>query len=481
VGFWGGAGEVHALLGENGAGKSTLVRILSGLTRPDVGVIRLFGAPVNFSSPAGARNAGIRTAYQEISLIPDLTVVENFALMEEPLHRIGLIHRRRRLAQVAADLERMGLTHIDPRAVVRDLDLPTRQRLEIARAMSRRPKLLLLDEPTASISAHDVEWLEGLISEARSGGMTTIFISHRMREVRSLCDTVSVLRNGRCAGTLPIAEADDDRIIEMTIGRQLSAVFPPKTRVPSANAEPLLAVSGLAADPGLVDVSFSLKPGQILGVGALQGMGQREMFMALFGAQPLRVGEIRLDGRSVRFREPADAVRAGIGLVPEDRKSEGLFLHLDGRENLSLPSIGRLRRIGLVGGRVEAAQVRRGLARVAAPDRAFHQKARQFSGGNQQKLVLARWLVAESRILLLYDPTRGVDIPTKAEIYRLITDFAASGGTVLFYSSDIVELVNLCSEVMVLYRGRIADRLRDGDVTEMAVIRAALGAGETAA
>lgn len=470
-------GEIHALLGENGAGKSTLVKVLSGLVIPDRGEVRLAGEPVALRGAKASHAAGIRTAFQEISLVPDLTVAQNFLLMEEPRGPLGLIRRKERDAHVAATLDGFGLSRIAPSALVRSLDLPTRQKLEIARAASHAPRILLLDEPTASLSAADVEWLETILDAARQRQTTVIFISHRLGEVRQFCDRLSVLRDGICAGTRDARDASDDEIIEMTIGRRIAAVYPPKPPAAPA-APPVLETRSLSVGKALKDVSLALRPGQLLGVGGLQGMGQRELFLGLFGALPAESGEIRLDGAPARLFEPADAVAEGIGLVPEERKTEGLFLGLDGRRNLTLPAVGRLSAFGLVRRRKEAAAVRRILARVTAPERAYHQNASQFSGGNQQKLVLGRWFLAESRILLLFDPTRGVDVPTKAEIYHQIASFVAGGGSVLFYSSDIAELTHLCNEVLVLYKGRIAARLEGDEVTEMAVMRAALGGSE---
>lgn len=481
-------GAVHALLGENGAGKSTLVKMLSGLAQPDSGSIAVFGTKQRISGPRAARALGIRTAFQEISLVPDLTVAQNFLLMEEPRNRLGMASRRRSEEFVAGELARFGLRGIDPRGMAADLDLPTRQKIEIARSISRDPSVLLLDEPTASLSSHDVQWLAGLIAERKAAGTTIVFISHRMQEVREFCTSVSVLRNGKCVGTAPIEEVDDEQVIEMMIGRSLSAVFPPKLTLASdVTAAPALAVRSLRVGTAVDDLSFELRHGQVLGVGGLQGMGQRELFLALFGAARVSGGEIALDGTPVTFRSPADAVSAGIGLVPEDRKSEGLFLEFDGRENLALPALDRFTKFGLIDQTKEIQAVLGAFGQVQVPARALGQTASSFSGGNQQKMVIARWLLAQSRILLLYDPTRGVDVGTKAEIYHLINDFAAGGGAVLFYSSDIAELVNLCAEVMVLYRGRISDTLKGEEIGETSIMRAALGgvnhpgAGEAAA
>jgi ribose transport system ATP-binding protein len=476
AGFEVEAGTVHALLGENGAGKSTIVKLLSGLTRPDSGEIRVFGAEVFIRDPRTAHLLGIRTAFQEISLLKDLSVAQNFLLMEEPVSRLGLIRGRHIEALTDDQLRDLGLNGIDPRAKVESLDLPSRQKIEIARSVSRMPRLLLLDEPTASLSSRDVQWLAGLIERVKATGATVILISHRMQEARELCSAMTILRNGKSVGSYAMGEISDDRIIELMVGRSLDVVFPPKRMQPSRlDGVPALAARRLSAADGLNEVSFDLWPRRILGVGGLEGMGQRRLFLALFGAMESSGGEVAIDGTVVTLRSPADAVNAGIALVPEDRKTEGLLLELNGQQNVALPSLRRFLRAGLVDRRREAREVLAALARVQVSPRALVQPLKQFSGGTQQKIAIAKWLLTGSRILLLYDPTRGVDVGTKAEIYRLVRDFAESGGAVLFYSTDIAELVNLCDEVLVLYRGRVADILAGDAVTDTQIMRAALG------
>lgn len=470
------AGAVHALLGENGAGKTTLVKILSGLTRPDAGKIALFGKPVAIARPHVAHDQGIRTAFQEISLVPGMTVAQNFLMMEEPLNRLGLIARRRSDEIVSAALKRFGLDHISPRTIVAALDLPVRQKIEIARSASRDPRVLLLDEPTASLSGRDVAWLAEIIAQRRDAGATTVFISHRMQEVREFCDVLTILRNGNAVGTFEADDIADEQVIETMIGRSLNVVFPAKrASVVEAGSQPVLSAVGLRSGRNLHEIDLDLYAGQILGVGGLEGMGQRELFLALFGAMPLNAGHIQVHGTPVSLRSPADAVCSGISLVPEDRKTEGLFLDLDGRQNVTLPSLGRFIFGGLVRQGDEAAAALQVLAQVQVPARALYQQAKQFSGGNQQKIVIAKWLLTGSRILLLYDPTRGVDIGTKAEIYQLMHEFVGNGGCVLLYSSEVGELVNLCHDVLVLYRGRVEQRLSGTEVSETQIMRAALG------
>jgi ribose transport system ATP-binding protein len=479
VSFGVGRGEVHALLGENGAGKSTLVKMLSGLARPDSGTIEIFGKPATIANPKMSHRLGIRTAFQEISLVKDLSVAQNFLLMEEPT-ALSIIRRGRMYAEVEEFLHRLGLGYINPYAKIRDLDLPSRQKIEIARAVSRHPQIILLDEPTAALLSNDVDWLGGLIEKMKSAGTTIIFISHRMQEVRSFCGALTILRNGRNVGSFAVSQISDDEVFERMIGRSVSAAFPPKSDQMARSLpdrQPVLSVRGLTTQRALSGISFDLFPGQILGVGGLHGMGQRELFLALFGAAEISSGEIQVGGTPVRLRSPSDAIRpeVGISLVPEDRKTEGLFLELDGTCNISLPSQSRFERAGLINASAEHAAVSEVFQLVQVPPRALWSPVKQLSGGNQQKIVIAKWLLAGSRVLLLYDPTRGVDVGTKAEIYRLAREFVEAGGAILFYSTDIPELVNLCDDVLVIYRGTIAASLRGDELSDAGIMRAAVG------
>jgi ribose transport system ATP-binding protein len=360
------------------------------------------------------------------------------------------------------------------------LDLPARQKVEIARAISHHPRLLLLDEPTASLSARDVDWLGALIGDLTEAGTTIIFISHRMEEVRRFCSALTILRNGKAVGSHQVSDITDDAVIELMIGRALTATFPPKPARPSADAGtavPALSVRELSTDDdGLRGISLDLWSGRVLGLGGLDGMGQRRLFLALFGLVETSSGTICVRGQPVRVRSPADAIRLdiGISMVPEDRKTEGLFLELDGTQNITLPTLDQFARSGLVSRAMERVAVERALDLVQVVRRALWSPVREFSGGNQQKIVIAKWLLAGSRVLLLYDPTRGVDVGTKAEIYRLVREFTNAGGAVLYYSTDIPELVNLCDEVAVIYRGQIARILAGDEITETGIMTAAV-------
>ena len=479
------AGEAHALLGENGAGKSTMVKLLSGLISPDEGEIALAGARVVLDSPAAGRRHGIATAFQELTLVRDLTVTENMLIPDAPRGPLGQLRRRHGERVVAEHLAAIGLAEIDPRAEIRDLELAARQKIEIARALFRRPRILLLDEPTSSLSGLDIDWLGERIAALRSESVTIVFITHRLREVRRFCDRLTVLRNGRTIGTAEVALASDDEVIRMIIGRSLASTFPPRPSAPAAalaaTPVPALAARSIATAGKLRAASFSLHPGEILGIAGLQGMGQQELFLACFGMAPLAAGRLLVDGREVVLASPRDAIRShiGISLVPEERKTEGLFLKLSGRFNVSLPVVSRFARLGVIDVARESAAVTRALAEVEVDPRALYTSAGAFSGGNQQKLVIAKWLLAESRILLLFDPTRGVDVGTKHQIYLLMRAFADAGGAILFHSTEIPEIVNMCDRVLVMYEGSTVAELAGGAIEEEAIMRAALGESET--
>jgi len=342
----------------------------------------------------------------------------------------------------------------------------------------RRPRVLLLDEPTSTLSGHDVDWLGRVIERERARGTTVVFISHRLREVRDFCEQVTVLRNGRHIATGAVRDYGDADLISMIAGRSLEASFAERDAGLRRRGAEVLRASRLGTAGRLEDVSFALHQGEILGIAGLQGMGQLDLFLACFGmVEPVR-GMIAVDGKDVAITTPKEAVaaRIGISLVPEDRKTEALFLKLSGGHNVSLPVIERFVRFGLVDGRSETAAVARVLERVEVDRRALWTPVRAFSGGNQQKIAIAKWLLAESRCLLLYDPTRGIDVGTKNELYRLIRAFADAGGAVLLYSTEIPEIVHLADRAIVLYRGRVAAELDHDRLNEEAILTAALGA-----
>jgi ribose transport system ATP-binding protein len=473
-------GRVHALLGENGAGKSTTVKILSGLVRPTSGSVEVFGSKVSIEGPKRAHAMGLQTAFQELTLIGDLTVAENMLIPYQPTGFLGQLKRSDGLKTVSSHLEKLGLEAISPHAEIRDLELPQRQKIEIARALFRNPKILLLDESTSALSGNDVPWLADIVAQEKAKGTTIIFITHRMPEVRMFCDELTVLRNGKTVGSFELNEVTDDQVIELIIGRSIEKVFP---KIPPVDMSktPVLDVKGLSA--GLAkDVSFAIRPGEVVGVAGLQGMGQRDLFLSIFGDIAKQSGSISVDGTEVRIQTPQDAIKANIGIsfVPEERKTDALFLRLDGRRNVTLPVIDSFTKWGLIDLEAEEKAVIGSLRRVQVADRALDAPASAFSGGNQQKIVMAKWLLSGSRVLLLFDPTRGVDVGTKHEIYGLINDYVKAGGAVLIYSTEIEEVVHLSHRVLVFYRGRIRREIDAATekITESAIIRAALGSDD---
>ncbi|WP_109478153.1 sugar ABC transporter ATP-binding protein [Paraburkholderia sp. C35] len=465
-------GEVHALLGENGAGKSTLVKILSGVVRPDSGSAELMGVKYAPDSILTARKEGVATAFQELSLLPNLTVAENLALPKLKKGALRLISRPDNEKHAADILDRYGLP-LNPRKPVSQLTLADRQRLEIVRALSQSPKLLILDEPTAVLSSTD--WLFDLIRAETEKGTSILYISHRLNEIRELCARGTVLRSGRSIATAELDKTGDAAIFEMMVGTNLAS-FSRERSVSNQTAEPRLQVADLHA--GSVNgASFSVPVGGIVGVAGLDGQGQSDLFHALYGLTPIKSGEVRIDGKSVRPRSPAHALKAGIeiSLLPEERKTQGIFPTLSVRHNVALGAMSKVSRFGVVSRTLGRSLVRDVAKRVDLADRYFNFQIGDLSGGNQQKALLARVLSTGARTLLLFDPTRGVDVGTKQAIYEAIHNYAAAGGAVLLYSSELSEIVQLCDQCLVVYDGRIVAHLEGDEIEERRIVAAATG------
>jgi ribose transport system ATP-binding protein len=465
------AGEVHALVGENGAGKSTLIKTLGGRLRPDSGVIEIGGRSVSFFQPQDAHVYGIRTVFQELTLLPWMTVAENLLLGREPRGPLGLIHRRRMERQADALLSRLGVEHVDPLALVEDLSLAERQVIEIVRSIDAKPAILLLDEPTSSLVEREVRWLFAQIRKLRDAGVCIVFTSHRWNEIRDIADRITIFRGGRHVGTF--AEIDEGDAVTLMTGRRVEALYPSLSPVPGEDAA--LRVEHLAGRR-VHDVSLTLRRGEVLGVGGLAGHGHRELFFQLFGAERIASGSVAVDGRPVRLRSPRDAVRRGVALalVPEDRKGEGLLLAVSVRNNLSLSILGRVSRAGVLRFGYERRLTQDIVARLKVRTPSLGHPVSALSGGNQQKVLIGRWLLAQPRILLLYDVTRGVDVATKHELYELIVQLAAQGHSILFYSSDAEELARLSHRVLVMREGRVAAELEQPDVTAESIVAAAV-------
>ncbi len=476
------AGTVHALLGENGAGKSTIVKVLSGLVTPDAGGMEIFGAPVRLGSPRDAHRQGIQTAFQEMTLVRNLTVLDNMLIPEAPVGPTGMMSRGRARQDVTAHFRELGLSGIHLDDEIGDLDLAVRQKIEIARAVYRKPRILLLDEPTSALSGPDVDWLSNVIQRVKRQGTTVVFISHRLREVRDFCDELTVLRGGKHVASGNVADYEDADVVRMIAGRSLIHSFPPRAEQRHEIGREVLRADRVGTDGKLREASFSLREGEILGIAGLQGMGQLDLFLTTFGAMPLARGQFQVDGQLVAIASPGDAIsaRIGISLVPEERKTEGLFLKLSGKHNATVPIIDRFTRFGLIDKERENQAVSEAFSRVEVDHRALWSRADAFSGGNQQKIAIAKWLLTGSHILMVYDPTRGIDVGTKNELYQLMRAYAEAGGAVVFYSTEIPELVHLADRVLVFYAGTVAAELSGGALTEENILGAALGAGSVA-
>jgi len=469
------AGRVHAILGENGAGKSTLIKIMSGVVAPDEGRMLLDGREVSFPDPAAAVAAGIVCIFQELSLIPDLSVADNIVASNPP-GRFGLIDRKaqRRLAEAA--LARAGGEDIHPMALVRDLPLSRRQMIEIARALTRSPRVLILDEATSALAAADVTRVFDLLKRLKAEGIALLYISHRMHEIAELADDCTVFRNGRRIATYEAGTKSDNEVVEMMIGREYSHVFPPKPAAPVAIATPVLDVRNLCWAPRLNDISFSVRAGEVVGLGGLDGQGQRELLLALFGVLRGISGQVLIDGKPVSIGSPraakADAI--GMALIPEDRKTEGLMLQMSVRDNLSFATLSELSHGVVIDRDAERDAVDEMIELLGIKTAGVSVPAGSLSGGNQQKVVIAKWLMRKPRIILLNDPTRGIDVGTKQEFYQLLRKLADGGAAIVLYSTDYDELIGCCDTVLVLYDGTVKRTLRGADITERALISLAL-------
>ena len=463
-------GEVHVLLGENGAGKSTLMKILSGASRRDAGEIHLDGRAVELTSPRDAQALGVATIYQEFYLVPHLRAAENIYLGREPRRALGVIDRGQLERDAARLLSSLG-TSIDPRAEVRTLGVAEQQMVEVAKALSLEARILVMDEPTSALTASEIEQLFAAIRRLTAQGVAVIYISHRMEELAVIGHRATVLRDGRVVGTRTLP-APVPELVRMMADRDIDEQFPPRTR---RRGGELLRVEGVSRGARLRDVSFTLHRGEILGIAGLLGAGRTELARVIAGADVPDSGRIVLDGRPLRLRTPSDAIRAGIGLVPEDRKGHGLVLKRSVAANLALPQLPRLARSGVVSRAGEQALASRWIRelRIKTPDAGTQVVA--LSGGNQQKVVLGKWLAAGADVLIVDEPTRGIDVGAKQEIYVLLDRLAAGGAGIIMISSELPEVLGMSDRILVMHQGRVQSMV-DADVaTQESVLHAALG------
>ena len=454
------SGEVHVLLGQNGAGKSTLIKILSGAVEPDSGSFNVDGAPIDYFTPSKARLLGIATIYQEFNLVPDLSVAENMFLGRLPTearwpHRVDWKKMRE---DARAFFARVGI-ELDPDAIVRTLSIAQQQLVEIAKALSIDAKIIILDEPTATLTRREISALFTLLKNLKEQGIGIIYISHRLEEIEEIGDRVSVMRDGKMVGTWNATEVRTDELINAMVGHAVDRTGADDAVRPAASEEVVLEVKGLSDGRKIKDVNLQLRRGEILGLAGLIGAGRTELARVLFGADSYSEGEILIKGRAVHAHSCRKSVDLKIGLLPEDRKSEGLLLNFPLKSNITLPSLPLFNRFGFLRHAAEAATAREYIDKLRIKTTGPGQEARMLSGGNQQKVVLAKWLQTGADILIFDEPTRGIDVAAKEEFYRIILECAGRGMAVLLISSEFPELFRLCDRIMVMREGRVAGEL----------------------
>lgn len=465
------AGEVHAVVGENGAGKSTLMKILVGLYSPDAGDILLDGLPVRFRSVREAQAAGICMIFQEFNQVKHLTVMENIFLGREPTDRLGSIDYGRMRRDAEAILKGMGVD-IDPAAFVRDLTVAKQQLVEIVKAVSRDARIIIMDEPTSALGGTEIERLLKTVASLRAEGKSIVFISHKMEEIFGICDAVTVLRDGRLVRSCAVGDITERELIRLMVDRDVTAMFP-KTECP--RGEVALEVRGLCRKGEFEDIRFSLRRGEILGLAGLMGAGRTEIAETLVGARRPDSGEIFLKGRKLAGRMPGDAIARGMIMVPEDRKRHGLVLKLGVGDNILLSSLGKCVKRGFIRKGLAAGIAAEHMSRLEIKAGSAEQACSQLSGGNQQKVVIARTLNADPEVIILDEPTRGIDVKTKADIHRLMSTLAAQGKAILMISSELAEILGMSDRVIVLHEGRISGELERGEASSTRIMEYAVG------
>ena len=471
------AGEVHALVGENGAGKSTLVKILAGVYQPDSGTLEVAGQQVTLHGPAAARAAGIAVIYQEPTLFPDLTVAENMFIGRQPLRSGRRIDRRAMQDEAGAIFKRLGVP-LDPARLARGLYIADQQVVEIGKALSLDARVIVMDEPTAALSAAEVDRLFEVVRTLRANGAAVLFISHRLEEVFTICQRVTVMRDGRHVLTSPLAGLVAADLVRAMVGREL-AERPPEAGG-ATPGEPLLAIERLTREGIFTDVSFTVRAGEIVALAGLVGSGRSEVARAIFGIDRYDAGSVTVRGRQLRKASPTSAMAAGVGFVPEDRRQQGLVMDMSVQQNVALASLGRLRKGGLIRASAERAMAADWAARLKIRYGRLTDPVDMLSGGNQQKVVLAKWLGRKPAVLIVDEPTRGIDVGTKAEVHHLLVELAKGGVAVLMISSELPEVLGVSDRILVMREGELVAEFSHADASEEAVMSAAMGQHEAA-
>ena len=476
VDFSGAIGEVHAISGENGAGKSTLVKILSGALPRDTGDILLDGERIELGTPLRARRLGIYAVYQEFSLVPHLTVAENILLGQMPSFRVrGIVDWTKAYRQAEEILSSVGFVGINVRQTVSQLRVSHQQMVEIAKAVANKRRILILDEPSAVLSQEELTRLFALMRQLKQEKTLILYISHRLDEVFEIADRITVLKDGQLVGTVKPKELDQNQLIKMMVGRTLGEIFPVRN---PPKAEVVLEVRNLSMEGEFSDISFSLSQGEILGMFGLVGSGRTQVARCIFGAEPITAGEILLNSKPIYPKSPRQAVLAGIALLTEDRKRDGLVMNCTLRDNASLASYPSLSRWGVINRQKQAARVQQKIQELDVRPPLLDRLASHLSGGNQQKLVLAKWLMTQARVLILDEPTRGVDVATKVEIYHIINDLASGGMGILLISSELPEILGMCDRALVMREGRLVGEFARSQANEERLLASAAGVSQ---
>jgi len=464
------AGEVMALVGENGAGKSTLIKVLAGVHRMDSGEIHFKGEKVEISSPLEARNYGISIIYQELNLAPNLNIAENIFMGREKSTRTVFLDRKTSHREAKNLLDMVGL-NIDTRKLVGELSIAQRQMVEVARALSVNSKLIVMDEPTSSLTASETDILMSIIRNLRNNGVSIIFISHKLSEIFEIADRVTVLRDGKMVKCLSISKCNEEKIIAMMVGREVKDIF---AKEEAEIKETILQIKNLSTEDFLKNISFEIKRGEILGFAGLVGAGRSEVMRAIFGIDPRKSGEIYLDGKIIEIDHPYDAIKNGIGYVPEDRKLQGLILQMVVRENISLANLEDVSKRGFFNQDKEQKLAEEYITRLDIRTPGVEQKVVNLSGGNQQKVVIAKWLAIKPTVLILDEPTRGIDVKAKKEIHLLMSKLAQKGVAIIMISSELPEIIAMSDRIIVMHEGVKKGELKRGNVSQEMIMKMAL-------
>lgn len=470
-------GEIHALMGENGAGKSTLMKILTGIYARDTGEVKVRGKLVDFKNPKEAEHAGIAVIHQELNILPDLTVAENLFLgNEKTFGKSGILKTKEMNKKAKVILGELGLD-VDVKTVARELSVGKQQIIEIAKAMSSNAEVIVMDEPTAALTEREIVSLFETIRALQSNGVSFVYISHRMEEIFALCDRITILRDGNYVGVKEIKETSFDEIVQMMVGRELGERFPERN---ATIGDVKLTASGLTRNGHFEDISFELRKGEVLGIAGLMGAGRTEVAQSLFGYKKLQKGTISLNGKPVKISSPLQAKKLGFGYVTEDRKSEGLIVDFSVKDNLSLTNFNKVSSNGIIKANEEKVLYETMVKRLGVRTSGPNQAAKSLSGGNQQKVVIAKWLGIEPNVLILDEPTRGVDVGAKKEIYSIINELAEKGVAILMISSELPEIIGMADRVLVMHEGTLTAELQKAEMTQERIMHYATGGDKIA-